>query len=58
MFNFSDEKIVWAYKENYYYQYFCGEEIFQHKFPIDRSSMSGFKSKLIKPKSIESAVID
>jgi len=79
MFNLSDEKIVWAYIENPYYQYFCGEKIFQHKFPIDRSSMSrfrerlkkkklykllqetiksGFKTKLLKPKNIESVVID
>ena len=56
-----------------------GEEIFGHKFPIDRSSMSrfrerlkkkklykllqetiksGFKTKLLKPKSIEKAIID
>ena len=79
MFNLSDESIVWAYIENPYYQYFCGEKVFQHAFPIDRSSMSrfrerlkkrklykllqetiksGFKTKIIKPKSIETAVID
>jgi IS5 family transposase len=79
MFNLSDESIVWAYIENPYYQYFCGEEVFGHKFPIDRSSMSrfrerlkkkklykllqetiksGFKTKLLKPKSIECAIID
>lgn len=79
MFNLSDESIVWAYIENPYYQYFCGEKVFQHSFPIDRSSMSkfrerlkkkklykllqetiksGFQTKVIKPKSIECAVID
>jgi len=79
MFNLSDESIVWAYIENPYYQYFCGEKVFRHAFPIDRSSMSrfrerlkkkklykllqetiksGFKSKLLKPKSVECAVID
>lgn len=79
MFNLSDESIVWAYIENPYYQYFCGEEVFRHDFPIDRSSMSrfrqrlkkkklfsllqetiksGFKTKVIKPKSIEKCVID
>ena len=79
MFNLSDESIVWAYIENPYYQYFCGEKVFQHTFPIDRSSMShfrqrlkkkklykllqetiksGFKTKIIKPSSIECAVID
>ena len=79
MFDLSDESIVWAYVENPYYQYFCGEKVFQHTFPIDRSSMSrfrgrlkkkklykllqetiksGFKTKVIKPKSVECAVID
>ena len=79
MFNLSDESIVWAYVENPYYQYFCGEKVFKHTFPIDRSSMSrfrerlkkkklykllqetiksGFNTKVIKPKSVECAVID
>jgi len=79
MFDLSDESIVWAYIENPYYQYFCGEKVFQYTFPIDRSSMSrfrerlkkkklykllqetiqsGFQTKVIKPKSIEYAVID
>jgi IS5 family transposase len=79
MFDFSDESIVWAYIENPYYQYFCGETVFQYAFPIDRSSMSrfrerlkkkklykllqetiksGFKTKVLKAKSVECAVID
>jgi IS5 family transposase len=79
MFNLSDESIVWAYIENPYYQYFCGEKVFRHDFPIDRSSMSkfrerlkekklykllqetvksGFKSRVISPKSVEKAVLD
>ena len=79
MFDLSDESIVWAYIENPYYQYFCGETVFQYAFPIDRSSMSkfrerlkkkklykllqetiksGFKTKVLKAKSIECTVID
>ncbi len=79
LFDLSDESIVWSYIENPYYQYFCGEKVFQHTFPIDRSSMSrfrgrlkkkklykllqetiksGFATKVIKPKSVECAVID
>jgi len=79
MFDLSDESIVWAYIENPYYQYFCGETVFQYAFPIDRSSMSrfrerlkkkklykllqetiksGFKTKVLKAKSVECAVID
>jgi len=48
LFNLSDESIVWAYIENPYYQYFCGEKVFQHTFPIDRSSMSKFRGRLKK----------
>jgi IS5 family transposase len=79
MFDLSDESIVWAYIENPYYQYFCGEKVFQYAFPIDRSSMSkfrgrlkkkklykllqetiksGFKTKVLKAKSIATTVID
>jgi len=50
MFDLSDERIVWAYIENPYYQYFCGEQVFQHAFPIDRSSMSRFRERLKKKK--------
>ena len=50
MFNLSDESIVWAYIENPYYQYFCGEKYFRHDFPIDRSSMSRFRERLKKKK--------
>lgn len=50
MFNYSDENIVWSYIENPYYQYFCGEKLFQHTFPIDRSSMSKFRQRLKKKK--------
>ena len=50
MFDLSDESIVWAYVENPYYQYFCGEKVFQHTFPIDRSSMSHFRERLKKRK--------
>ncbi len=50
MFNLSDESIVWAYIENPYYQYFCGEKVFQHTFPVDRSSMSRFRERLKKKK--------
>ena len=50
MFNLSDESIVWAYIENPYYQYFCGEKVFQHAFAVDRSSMSRFRERLKKKK--------
>ena len=43
MFNLSDERVVWAYLGNPYYQYFCGEKVFQHRFLLDRSSLSRFR---------------
>jgi IS5 family transposase len=42
----SDEVVCQLWRENPYYQYFCGEEYFQHKFPIERSSMSHFRDRV------------
>ena len=32
--------------ENPYFQYFCGEEFFQHKAPFDRSSMTRWRQRM------------
>jgi len=32
--------------ENPYYQYFCGEEFFQHRLPLDRSSMTHWRNRM------------
>ena len=34
MHQLSDEAVCACWVENPYYQYFCGEEYFQHQFPI------------------------
>jgi transposase, IS5 family len=34
--NLSDEVVCELWLENRYYQYFCGEEFFQHRLPLDR----------------------
>ena len=52
MYNESDAMIVQKFVENPYYQYFCGNEYFEHSLPIDPSSMTRFR-KLIGKKSIE-----
>jgi transposase, IS5 family len=39
-YNLSDEGVCEQWIENPYYQYFCGEEFFQHRLPLDRSSMT------------------
>jgi hypothetical protein len=42
----SDEVIVWSWVENPCWQYFCGEEYFQHQLPIDPSQMTRFRTRL------------
>lgn len=46
MHNLSDESVCQRWVENPYYQYFCGEEYFQHDFPIERSSMTHFRHRV------------
>ena len=42
-YNLSDEVVCEQWIENPYYQYFCGEEFFQHRLPLDRSSMTNWR---------------
>lgn len=39
-YNLSDEGVCEQWLQNPYFQYFCGEEFFQHELPFDRSSMT------------------
>lgn len=48
MYNESDEMIVQKFVENPYYQYFCGNEHFEHSLPIDSSSMTRFRKRMGK----------
>jgi transposase, IS5 family len=45
-YGLSDEVIVRSWVENPYWQYFCGEEYFQHQLPIDPSQMTRFRTRL------------
>jgi IS5 family transposase len=45
-YNFSDEVVCELWIENPYYQYFCGEEFFQHRLPLDRSSMTNWRNRM------------
>src|ERR1700716_3294531 len=45
-YNLSDEMVCEQWVENPYYQYFCGEEFFQHELPLDRSSMSNWRGRM------------
>ncbi|HTP64322.1 MAG TPA: IS5 family transposase, partial [Geobacteraceae bacterium] len=51
-YNVSDEAVVERFLENPYWQYFCGCEYFQHKFPLDPSSLVKWR-KRIGPKGME-----
>ena len=46
MKNVSDEELPALWVENPYWQYFCGEEYFQHAFPIHPTSMSKWRKKM------------
>ena len=45
-YNLSDEVVCEQWVENPYYQYFCGEEFFQHRLPLDRSSMTNWRNRM------------
>jgi transposase, IS5 family len=46
MHNLSDEELCARWVENPYYQYFCGEVVFRHELPFDRSSLSRWRQRL------------
>lgn len=42
----SDEEVCARWEENPYFQYFCGEERFQFRFPLERSSLTHFRKRI------------
>jgi transposase, IS5 family len=44
--NLSDEVLCDRWVENPYFQYFCGEEFFQHRLPLDRSSLTNWRQRM------------
>jgi IS5 family transposase len=44
--NLSDEVLCERWVENPYYQYFCGEEFFQHHLVFDRSSLMRWRTRM------------
>ena len=46
MYGLSDEAVVQGWRENAYWQYFCGEEYLQTSLPIDPSSMTRFRKRI------------
>src|SRR5471030_303971 len=45
-FALSDEDVVWGWVENPYWQLFCGETWFQHRPPIDPSSLTRWRQRI------------
>jgi IS5 family transposase len=46
MYNLSDDAVCERWVCDPYFQYFCGEDYFQHDFPIERSSMTHFRKRV------------
>ena len=46
MFNESDESVVDRWRENPYWQYFCGEVHFQHHWPFDPTELIKFRKRM------------
>ena len=46
MFNESDESVVDRWKENPYWQHFCGEVNFQHNWPFDPTELIKFRHRM------------
>ena len=42
----SDEEVCNVWCENPYFQYFCGETFFQHRFPVEPPSLSIFRKRI------------
>ena len=45
-YDVSDEVLCERWIENPYFQYFCGEEFFQHELPFDRSSLTRWRQRM------------
>src|ERR1700745_366409 len=46
MYDLSDEALSDRWIENPYFQFFCGEEFFQHRLPFDRSSLTRWRQRM------------
>lgn len=46
MFDESDESVVERFLENPYWQYFCGREYFEHRLPLDPTSLVKWRQRI------------
>ena len=52
VYKLSDEEVCAWWAHSPYFQYFCGETFFQHRFPHERSSMTHWRNR-VGDKSLE-----
>ncbi len=57
IYHVSDEDLVQRWMENPYWQYFCGEQYWQHELPIDRTTLSKWRKRL-KESDIEALLAE
>lgn len=46
VYDLSDEQVVARWVENPYWQWFCGDEYFQHEAPIDPSLLTRWRQRI------------
>jgi IS5 family transposase len=46
LYNLSDEVVVSSWVENPYWQYFCGEQVFQHRLPCDPTTLVKWRQRI------------
>jgi IS5 family transposase len=46
LYNLSDEVVVSSWVENPYWQYFCGEKVFQHQLPCDPTTLVKWRQRV------------
>lgn len=46
LYDASDEGVVEVFLENPYWQYFCGQEYFEHEFPCDSTSLVKWRKRV------------
>lgn len=57
LFDYSDEEVIYAWKQNFYYQYFTGNKYYQTKLPCTPESLCNFRKK-IKQQGCEAIFIE
>ena len=46
LYNLSDEVVVASWVENPYWQYFCGEQVFQHRLPCNPTTLVKWRKRV------------